>query len=60
MVLSFDAQAMADGATSLGFSGKQRFTGSSLRFVAFFVPLSPVALMIPIFHDRPIDNLSTN
>ena len=36
------------------------FLGSSLRFLASFVPLPPVALMIPIFYDRLIDNLSTN
>jgi hypothetical protein len=48
---------MADGATSVGFSGKQE---SSLRFLASFIPLPPVALMIPIFHDRLVDNLSTN
>jgi hypothetical protein len=61
MVVSFDGQqAMADGATSVGFSGRQGFTESSLRFLASFIPLPPVALMIPIFHDRLVDNLSTN
>ncbi len=34
--------------------------GLSLRFLASSVPLSPVALMIPIFCDRLIDDLSTN
>jgi len=60
MVVSFDGQAMADGATSVGFSGRQGFTESPLRFLASFIPLPPVALMIPIFHDRLVDNLSTN
>jgi|MudIll2142460700_1097286.scaffolds.fasta_scaffold49399_3 hypothetical protein len=61
MVMSFDGQqATADGATSVGFSGRQGFTESSLRFLASFIPLPPVALMIPIFHDRLVDNLSTN
>jgi hypothetical protein len=32
----------------------------SLRFLASSVPLPPVALMIPIFYNRLIDNLSTN
>jgi hypothetical protein len=36
------------------------FLGLSLPFLASFVPLPPVALVIPIFYDRPIDNLSTN
>jgi hypothetical protein len=36
------------------------FLGLSLPFLASFVPLPPVALMIPIFYDRLIDNLSTN
>ena len=61
MVMSFDGQqATADGATSVAFSGRQGFTESSLRFLASFIPLPPVALMIPIFHDRLVDNLSTN
>jgi hypothetical protein len=34
--------------------------GSSLRFLASSVPLPAVALVIPIFYDRLIDNLSTN
>jgi hypothetical protein len=36
------------------------FLGLSLPFLASFVPLPPVVLMIPIFYDRLIDNLSTN
>ena len=32
----------------------------SLPFLASLIPLSAVALMIPIFHDRLIDDLSTN
>jgi len=61
MIVSYDGQqAMADGATTVGFSGRQGFTESSLRFLASFIPLPPVALMIPIFHDRLVDNLSTN
>jgi len=60
MVVSLAGQAMADGAALVGFSGGQGFTGSSLRFLAPFVPLPSVALMIPIFYDRLIDNLSTN
>jgi hypothetical protein len=32
----------------------------SLPFFASFVPLPPVALMIPIFYNRLIDDLSTN
>jgi hypothetical protein len=34
--------------------------GLSLRFLASSVPLAPVVLMIPIFHDRLIHDLSTN
>jgi hypothetical protein len=34
--------------------------GLSLPFLASFVPLPSVALMIPIFYNRLIDNLSTN
>jgi hypothetical protein len=34
--------------------------GLSLPFLASSVPLPPVALIIPIFYDRLIDNLSTN
>jgi hypothetical protein len=59
-VVSLDGQAMADGAAPMGFSGGQGFTASSLRFLASFVPLPPMALMIPIFYDRLVDNLSTN
>jgi hypothetical protein len=36
------------------------FSGLSLRFLASPVPLPAVALMIPIFYDRLIDNFSTN
>jgi hypothetical protein len=32
----------------------------SFRFLASSVPLPSVALMIPIFYNRLIDNLSTN
>jgi len=61
MIVSYDGQqALADGATTVGFSGRQGCTESSLRFLASFIPLPPVALMIPIFHDRLVDNLSTN
>jgi hypothetical protein len=34
--------------------------GLSLRFLASSVPFPSVALMIPIFYDRLIDDLSTN
>ncbi len=34
--------------------------GLSLRFLASSVPLPPVGLMIPIFDDRLIDDLSAN
>jgi len=34
--------------------------GLSLRFLASSVPLPPVALMVPIFYDRLIDDLSAN
>ena len=36
------------------------FLGLSLPFLASFVPLPPVALIIPIFYDCLIDNLSTS
>jgi hypothetical protein len=34
--------------------------GLSLGFLASSVPLPPVALMVPIFYDRLIDDLPTN
>ncbi len=34
--------------------------GLFLPFLASFVPLPSVALIMPIFYDRLIDNLSTN
>ncbi len=34
--------------------------GLSLRLLASSVPLPPVVLIIPIFYDRLIDNLSTS
>jgi len=37
-----------------------RCWGLSLPFLASSVPLPPAALIIPIFYDRLIDNLSTN
>jgi hypothetical protein len=36
------------------------FLGLFLAFLASFVPLPPVALIIPIFYNRLINNLSTN
>jgi hypothetical protein len=36
------------------------FLALSLPFLASFVPLAPVALVIPILKDRLIDNLSTS
>ena len=47
---------MIDFPTHFSYS----FLGLSLPFLASSVPLPPVALMIPIFYDRLIDNLSTN
>jgi len=52
MVVSLDGQAMADRTTSVGFSGRKGFLASSAHS-------SPMALIIPIFYDRLIDNLST-